>query len=868
MNLLERSEQVATVVEHFAGIDRRGHLVLISGEAGVGKSALVQELLDHHLTGAEVLIGRCDDLFAPRPLGPLADIARQRPGPLATALANGDAVAVFDAFLTELASPPNPKVVVLEDLQWADEATLDLLRFVARRLESLPCLVLATHRDDLALDHVMRRAVGGLVGPQVSRLHLPPLTVDGVRALIGDRHADAVALHVSTGGNPFFLVETLAAEPGTLPLTVRDVILARAIPLSGSARDALDAAAVLGRQVHPELIAIVGDCNSAAIDECLRSGLLLDDDGHQTFRHDLTRQAVEETMTPLRRRQLHGRALAALGPDGDIVERAHHAMGAGDRQAIADLAARAADHCVSLGAWREAALLYGEALEHADDIAAEEHRRLLRARATICLRVELVDEAAAAAEELCGLLAADGDAIALSEWERVLASAYRYAGRANESSAMAEAAVARMEPQGDSPELAAALSCLAAHQLWSGQYEACIETARRAVSMAERFGLEADAIHALNSYGTALGSLPGGDGEAQLGEALDRAKSAGLHDQVVRANTNIAHTHISTYRPAAAVAAYDDGIATANEHEMRTQRNCMLPGRAQALTLLGEWDRATTDLLDVLHDPSASAYNRGIVLQNLGRLRARRGDPDVDDVLAEALAFALSFDEPQVLVPVRLVRAEAAWLADDLAGATAEVEACLPYLDLLNVYGLAEVAHWSVRTGVPWCWEGDVNELTVLILAEDHRSVAAFWEAHGCPYEAADALAESDDVDDVRRAHEQLMALGAVPRARMAVRRLRDLGAREVPRGPRASTRANAAGLTARELEVAILLADGLTNAEIAERLIVSRKTVDHHVSAVLTKLRVSTRRRVAAAATAAGVDLGPAPRVSASVRL
>ena len=141
------------------------------------------------------------------------------------------------------------------------------------------------------------------------------------------------------------------------------------------------------------------------------------------------------------------------------------------------------------------------------------------------------------------------------------------------------------------------------------------------------------------------------------------------------------------------------------------------------------------------------------------------------------------------------------------------------------------------------------------MLAGDPAALGRFWEARGFPYEAADALVDSDDVDDVRRAYEQLTFLGARPRAQQAARRLRDLGAR-VPRGPRAATRANAAGLTAREVEVAALVAEGLTNGEIADRLIVSAKTVDSHVSSVLTKLSVGNRRQVRAAAADLGLNL------------
>ena len=192
----------------------------------------------------------------------------------------------------------------------------------------------------------------------------------------------------------------------------------------------------------------------------------------------------------------------------------------------------------------------------------------------------------------------------------------------------------------------------------------------------------------------------------------------------------------------------------------------------------------------------------------------------------------------------------------DTVSAAVEVEASLPMVHLLDPAMLRELTHCAVRAGVAWAPDDLTDEPTRYIVSGDHLALARFWEERGCPYDAADALADSDDVDDVRKAFEQLTFLGARPRAHMAVRRLRELGARDVPRGPRASTRANAAGLTAREVEVAALLADGLTNAGIAEQLVVSQKTVDHHVSAVLTKLAVSSRRDVARAAAEMGIDL------------
>ncbi|MEQ1786164.1 MAG: AAA family ATPase [Acidimicrobiales bacterium] len=858
MVLLERDEQVAAILDGYLQVDRGGQLVVISGEAGTGKSALVQALIDEHLDAPRVLVGRCDDLFAPQPLGPVADIARANPGPLADALASGDPSSVFGAFLAEVATPPHPSVVVLEDLQWADEATLDLLCFVARRLAEVPCLVLVTHRDDLAPEHPTRRALGSLSGSNVRRVHLPPLSVGAVTRLVGDRPLDPEALHARTAGNPFFVVELLEAQPGSLPASVREMVLSRSVPLSGAARDALDAAAVLGRAVTPELIQAVGDCDAAAVDECLRAGLLVDVDRRQVFRHDLSRQAVDEAMTPLRRRQLHGRALAALGEDADVVWRAHHAIGAGDPKSTLDLAWRAGDHCIALGAHRQAAALYGEALQYADRLPLRDLRRLLESRADTCLRVELTDAAVEAGERLLGVLEAEGDVAALSERDAWLSIAYHAVGRAEDAERAAERAVTRAEALGASEALARALANWAGTELIAGRYRRCIATSRRALDVAERVGLEESAIHALNTYGSALGALGEGGGIDALEESFDRAKRAGLMAAMARACANLGYALIVGYQPERVVPVYDEGIRLCEAHELRMQLNCLRSDRAEALLLVGEWDAAAADLGAVLVDPSASVLNRALVLHHLGRLRARRGDPGAIDALDEALALFEPMGEPQLVAPSHLARAELAWLDGDVATAASRVEAAVPFAPRLDRWSLRELALMARRAQVDWRPEGELDQPLALVLAGDHRSLSEFWASRGCPYEAADALVDSDDLEDVRRAHDQLLALGARPRAAHAARRLREMGAKDVPRGPRASTRANPAGLTAREVQVAALLAEGLTNAEVAGRLVVSQKTVDHHVSAVLSKLGVSSRRHVRRAAAELAVDLSP----------
>jgi DNA-binding CsgD family transcriptional regulator len=195
------------------------------------------------------------------------------------------------------------------------------------------------------------------------------------------------------------------------------------------------------------------------------------------------------------------------------------------------------------------------------------------------------------------------------------------------------------------------------------------------------------------------------------------------------------------------------------------------------------------------------------------------------------------------LVPLRAARAEAAWLANEPERARAEIAAVFgPARRYGDAWSVGELAFWAWKAGESQPTFRDAAEPYALQMAGDWEAAAARWDALGCPYEAALARAEADDESALRRALDEFQRLGAEPAGRMVARRLRTLGAHAVPRGRRASTRANVAQLTRRELDVLLLLADGLRNADIAGRLFLSPKTVDHHVSAVLAKLGVRTR--------------------------
>jgi DNA-binding CsgD family transcriptional regulator len=378
----------------------------------------------------------------------------------------------------------------------------------------------------------------------------------------------------------------------------------------------------------------------------------------------------------------------------------------------------------------------------------------------------------------------------------------------------------------------------------------------RAMELAERLDDTELRVYALTNIGVVEFLAGDPEGERKLERALDLARRAALEEHAGRAFLSLVLWPARHRSYAIADRYAEAGLDYCRDRGLDTWQLYLLACRARIELDRGRWADASDSASIVLRDPRSAPAPRGWALSVLGLTRARRGDPQALPPLDEALAIARPTNELQRIAPVAAARAEAAWLRGDHDAVARETDDALALaLTRRAPWVIGELGYWRARAGIS---DGsaiaDAARPYALAIAGDWEAAADAWTELGCPYEAALALAECGDRDAVRRGLAELRRLGAQPAAAIVARTLRERGVRGVSRGPRRQTRANPYGLTARELEVLALLSTGLRNAEIADRLVVAKKTVDHHVSAVLRKLNVASRAEAAAAAVRHGL--------------
>ena len=850
MELLEREAALAGLAEAREAAARGdGRVVVVVGEPGIGKTAVVTRFVADLEPGSRVLVGACDDLSIPRPLGAIHDLAGSVSPALEEALAaQASPHEIHRLLLDELALPPRPTVLVLEDMHWADEATLDVITLLARRISSLPVLLLLTCRDGEAPPG---HPVHAVLTATSAVLELEPLSAGAVASLSGDGADD---VYTATGGNPFYVTELLASRTADeLPRSIANAVRGRLSRLSDDERRLVELVSVVPNRVATSVLDAVLPDWPAAAEEPERRALLEVHPRYVQFRHELARNAIRSSVPIAARRRLHAEILAALlAADADPADIVHHAEAAGAESVVADYALVAARRAAALDSNREAYSHYRRASAFLDRLPAHERAAALEELATAAYAVYRLDDAFRAIERSIAEWTALRDAAAVGRCTQILSRFHWHAGDGDAARAKALEAIEILEPLGESVELARAYSGLAQLKNLAEYNDQALLWGERALELATRLGDERTRAHVLVNLGSVTLDV---DHEqvSPLLEAHAFADEIGDKHEATRALCNLGYALMSWAQPEPAVRYARQAVVYAEQNEVYNLASYIAVTLAWLQLRAGEWDEAERVTRAELEKSVSVAQL--VAKTALAELAVRRGDADAAERLADLASQAVRASEPQRLAP--LVELETEWaLTTGAPMPTERLEALLdearPPGGLIG-WGAIRVAACAAVAGIAVELDPPKSAPHAAMLRRDWRGAADAFGDVGWTYDRALMLSLLDDEECLVEAIEIARGLGAEPLTRRVAGRLRELGLR-VPPGQRVTTRANPAGLTARQLEVLALVTEGLTNAEIAERLVVSPRTAEHHVAAVLSKLGAATRRDAARRAAELGL--------------
>ena len=848
--LLERDHELQTLADELDELGLSGgKVVLVRGEAGMGKSALVRAFAASHAQTAHILMGSCDDLLTPQPLGPFWDMARSEPS-LLEPLRAGDRPAVLDTVLDLLSSSLRPTVIIIEDTHWADEATLDAIKYVGRRIGSTNGMLLLTYRDgEVDYDHPLRGVVGELPPPSVVRMQLHGLSLDAVASIVGDSGLDALEVVAATDGNPFLVSEWVSTGADRVPPSVQDSVMARVAKLSPLAQDALKVLAVMPEDVQLANVAALTGAQEDMVAECERRGLLAVDGEFVVFRHELIRQAVESALGSSERIQLNQQVLDALGSAADPAVLVHHAREANDVGRLIEFAPRAAAAASALGSHREAVAHYRQLTPYLDTLGPESRAPILEAWSREEFLTDHLEEALHLNQLVVGTYRDLKDTRGESRNLAEAAHLQENLGRRDLAEQLSEQAIDVLGPDPERSDLIVAVDMQSYLSWMSGDWPRAMDLIERALQLADGVD-ERVFIRALNHRGVAKAITDYPDGIDDLVEANERAAAADEWYEEVRALTNSGWMAAEARDLGFALESVRKAGTLAERYEIAIVGVYAAALEARILDWQGHWEEAENVARDQLY---SSALPLMVALPVIGSIEARTGREAARSTLDRAWDVSSMASEYQRLGPSAVAAAEYAWLTGEQL---VDDDSLRRVIDS----GIKRGFQWSPGALAVWLWKRKVIERAPegiaepfrLLIEGDAAAAAARWEKIGCPYDQAIALSHGGHEDQLA-AHALLEDLGASAVAAKLRQELRQEGV-AVPRtGPR-RVESPASGLTARQSEVLHLLDEDLSNIEIADRLFVSPRTVEHHVSAILGKLDVQTRDEAVVQARAAGL--------------
>src|SRR5882762_3791194 len=703
IDLLERDEQLRRLGDAFAlAREGKGRIIAIAAEAGAGKTALTERFVAEHAQVARMYWGACENLSTPEVLLPLRDIARASGESFDL---GADHIRSFESLLRLLSNGAKPSLLVIEDVHWADTATLDLIRFLGRRIARIRALILITYRDEeVDARSPVRNLLGEAPAGNVERMTLSPLSLAAVTSLAAKRGRRGEELFALTAGNPFLVTEALAVDGDVPTDAVRDSTLARASRLPDIARVVLDAVSIFPRRAETAVVAeLVKGAIDAGLDECVEKGMLSLEGGILQFRHELARRAIEASIAPARRRALHQKVVDVLKrrSDARASEIAHHAERAADVAALLKFAHRAGEEAARAGAPREAAAHFAAVLRHRDALAPVVVVGVLEHYAEQAYLMGSADLAMTSMTEAAQLRRRANDTLGLG---RDLTRLTRFAwmcGRRAEAERFVEEAIAVLQTAPPGPELAWAYSHQSQLDMLASRMDTAITWGERALELATRLGQKEIIIHALGNIGSAKAD-DGSGNCVELEQSFELAVAGKYHDHVERASCNLTCTHYWRRDYRAALEYIDRGVSYASALELTHWEGYLRGWRSMVRLDQGDWAGAEEEAQEICSRTYAADVYRFPALITLARLRVRRGDQDAETPLEAARRLSASMAGLQRSVYIATTVAESAWLESSVpTPATDEARSLLR-----EVHTLAEQrhSHWVAEDSALWLY--------------------------------------------------------------------------------------------------------------------------------------------------------------------
>ncbi|RBP51129.1 helix-turn-helix transcriptional regulator [Arenicella xantha] len=857
--LLERDQQLASLLETIEGCKRgRGGVILISGEAGIGKTTLLAAAHEQLDNDHEVHWTGCDPLFNPKPLGPLYDLRGDIGDKVMPVLRqSSDQNEVFKACLNALDRSKINNFLIIEDVHWADNATIDFIKYLARRVQFISCVMCLTFRtDEVVPTHPLYSALEVLPHAHTTRIALEPLSAGAVALLADQAGQTSDNLYDITQGNPFFVTELLsdpASDATDLPSSIQDAVNARINRLVAMEASFLETISLLPTGASPAILSALfpGHGETLAM-ACVARGLLIIDTSHEfRFRHELARLATKTRIPTHQQPARHAIIFKALETQTDVElgTFVYHAVESQNSQAVLLYASQAAKQASLQGAHKEATSYLATALKFVDAADTQTAAQLYEDWAYESgLSQSISNEVIEARKLAITLWRAQQRPDKVGENLRWLSRLHWYRGEATAANRYADAAIDTLESCPPSSERAMAYSFRSQLDMLNDRMSDAIYWGEKALEMETQQNNIEVRIHAMTNIGSAQVMRGNEEGKTLLLSSLELALAHGFHEHAARVYTNLSDYAMRYHHLEFGEHIISEGIAFDIQHELDSWTYYLVGIQAQLRLEQGRLLDAESIALGVLglsHQTKLMKLPASLVL---ARAQLRRGQPDAKKSRKEALAVANEVGEPQYSVPARLSFIEAAYLEDNTSEAFEHLEQLATQADSMLDNWRAELALWCHRFNFSLANPATLPASIELEIKGDADQAAKRWLDMGMPIHAAHAwLAQaSPTLQQITSASEIIQSCQAHGLQGKLAHHANRLNAPALitknKRGPYNASRQHPCGLTAKEQQVFAMVLQGCSNRQIADTLSRSARTIENHVSSILSKLNVHSR--------------------------